>query len=41
MWNTINSGYTGAVTRRLKKHLETMFGKHSIYFLKNTAMIGT
>jgi hypothetical protein len=34
-------GYTGAVTKRLKKHLEAMLGKHSIDFLKNTAMLGT
>ena len=47
MWNlkcTIISvviGATGIVTRSLRKNLETVPGKHSIYSLQKTAILGT
>ena len=47
MWNiecmitTVMIGATGVMTKRLKKYLETMLGKHSIDFLKQTTMLGT
>ena len=34
-------GATGIVTRSLKKNLETVPGKHSIYSVQKTAILGT
>jgi len=34
-------GATGIVSRRLKKNLITILGKHSIDSLQNTAILGT
>jgi hypothetical protein len=47
MWNMkcfviqVIIGATGIVTRRLKKYLETIVGKHSIDSLQETAVLGT
>jgi len=47
MWNLkctivpVIIGATGIVTRSLKKNLETVPGKHSIYSLQKTAILGT
>jgi hypothetical protein len=47
MWNMkcfvipVIIGATGIVTEGLKKYLETIPGKHSIYNLKKTAVLGT
>jgi hypothetical protein len=47
MWNMkcfvipVVIGATGTVTRGLKKYLEEILGKHSIYSLKKTAILGT
>jgi hypothetical protein len=35
------TGSTGIVTRSLKKNLETIPRKHSIYSLQKTAILGT
>jgi hypothetical protein len=35
------TGATGIVTRGLKKHLDTIPGKHSIDSLQKTAVLGT
>ena len=34
-------GATGIVTRSLRKNLEAVPGKHSIYSLQKTAVLGT
>ena len=34
-------GATGIVTRSLRKNLEAVPGKHSIYSLQKTAILGT
>jgi len=47
MWNLICAiipviiGATGTVTRRLRKNLEAVQGKHSIGSLQKTAILGT
>ena len=47
MWNLkctivpVIIGATGIVTRSLRKHLETVPGKHSIDSLQKTAILGT
>ena len=47
MWNLkctvipIIIGATGIVTRSLRKNLEAVPGKHSIYSLQKTAVLGT
>jgi hypothetical protein len=47
MWNMkcfvvlVITRATGIVTKRLKKYLETIPGKHSIYSLQKTAVVGT
>ena len=47
MWNLkctivpVIIGATGIVTRSLKKHLETIPGKHSMDSLLKTAILGT
>jgi hypothetical protein len=47
MWNMkclvipVIIGATGIVTKGLKKYLETIPGKHSIDYLKKTALLGT
>ena len=47
MWNlkctiiAVIIGATGIVTRSLRKHLETIPGKHSIDSLQKTAILGT
>jgi hypothetical protein len=47
MWNMkcfvipVIIGATGIVTRRLKKYLETIPGKHLIDSLQKTAVLGT
>jgi hypothetical protein len=47
MWNLkcmiipVIIGATGVVTRSLRKNLEAVPGKHSIYSLKKTAILGT
>ena len=47
MWNLkctivpVIIGATGIVTRSLKKNLETVPGKHSIYSLQKAAILGT
>jgi len=47
MWNlkctiiAVIIGATGIVTRSLRKHLETIPGKHSIDSLQKTAVLGT
>jgi hypothetical protein len=47
MWNLkcmiipVIIGATGIVTKGLKKNLEAMPGKHSLYSLQKTAMFGT
>jgi len=47
MWNLkckivpVIIGATGIVTRSLKKNLETLPGKYSIYSLQKTAILGT
>ena len=47
MWNLkctivpVTIGATGIVTRSLKKNLETVPGKYSIYSLQKTAILGT
>ena len=47
IWNTeimitpVLIGATGVLTKCLKKHLESMLGKHSIQFLKHTTMLQT
>jgi hypothetical protein len=38
---TSKLGATGIVTRSLRKNLEVVPGKHSIYSLKKTAILGT
>jgi len=37
----VKIGATGTVTRSLRKYLETVPGKHSIYSLQKTAILGT
>ena len=34
-------GATGIITRSLRKHLETVLGRHSIDSLQKTAVLGT
>jgi len=47
MWNVkytivpVISGVTGIVTRSLRKNLETVPGKHSVFSLQKTAILGT
>jgi len=47
MWNLkckiipVKTGVTGIVTKGLRKHLETITGKHSIDSIHNTAILGT
>ena len=47
MWNMkctiilVITGATGIVTGSLRKNLETIPGKHSIYSLQKTAILGT
>jgi hypothetical protein len=47
MWNMkyfvipVIIGATGIVTRGLKRYLGTITGKHSIYSLQKTAVLGT
>jgi len=47
MWNLkctivpVLTGATGIATRRLRKNLETVPGKHSIDSLQKTAILGT
>ena len=47
MWNLkctitpVINGATGIVTRSLRKNLEAVPGKHSIYSLQKTAILGT
>ena len=47
MWNLkctvvpVTIGATGMVTGSLRKHLETVAGKHSIDSLQKTAVLGT
>jgi len=35
------TGATGIVTKGLKKNLEVILGKHSVYSLPQTAILGT
>jgi hypothetical protein len=47
MWNIkcmiikVIIGATGIVTKSLRKNLESIPGKHSMYSLQNTAILGT
>jgi hypothetical protein len=34
-------GATGIVSKSLQKYLETIPGRHSIYYLQKTAILGT